>query len=481
MNVGRWIRRAALVGAAGFGAAALFPTSAPAATGKPNVFEANGHARGVEVVANTNPEPFPISNLFNEAFPFAKSGVQAGGVSESDAQSLFTGGIEGAPGLLCLFQEGACPPGFPPDYPFAAHASWPVTPSKDAPISGGSFGGGDNPNGFTMGATHAEAKAESALALASVKHGTFLDGTPLAVEGGSISSRTDQHFVKNTLVTRNQATINDATIAGLIHFDSITVVAEIHNDGVKKPVNKSYVRIGKVTVGPLDATLDQDGLTLVGNKITKATINQKLKQLGITVRAVGIESTKNGDHGLSVQAGGVRVDFTRTFSEICAIKTLCASLPPLCEEDPTHIPQPLLDLCRPPTPNPKHTYIATYNLGYADAASNASIFVFDPGPDDGFNNGGTTGSDGSTTFLPGTPGTSGTPGTAGTPGTLGTNPDPSLAGQGNGQTLAGYLEDFSGVSGRLKYLFPCLLLAVIGVLAGRLGGAPARLPGTSGN
>jgi hypothetical protein len=43
----------------------------------------------------------------------------------------------------------------------------------------------------------------------------------------------------------------------------------------------------------------------------------------------------------------------------------------------------------------------------------------------------------------------------------------------------GYLENLGDAAKRLKYLFPALLLAVIGVLAGRIGRAPARLPRAS--
>jgi hypothetical protein len=63
---------------------------------------------------------------------------------------------------------------------------------------------------------------------------------------------------------------------------------------------------------------------------------------------------------------------------------------------------------------------------------------------------------------------------AGTSG--GQNPNPNVAGPGGGGGGSFALENFSDVAKRLKYLFPALLLGVVGFLAGRIGRPPARLP-----
>jgi hypothetical protein len=84
---------------------------------------------------------------------------------------------------------------------------------------------------------------------------------------------------------------------------------------------------------------------------------------------------------------------------------------------------------------------------------------------------------GTTTTVPGS--NSGVPGigtgsTGG--GSTGGSAQPPIVSNPQNTQAAGFAEDLSGVSRRLKFLFPAFLLAIVGILAGRFGRAPARLP-----
>jgi hypothetical protein len=504
MNVARWTRRAAFTGAVAIaGAVALSAWTSPpsSAATRPNVFNVGGHAWGLQVDPDTNPEPFPIQNAFNEAMPYATSAVQAGGVSEADAQAFYAG-FENTPALLCSFAGDShgnsycnqfpkqLQP-FPPPYPFEAHASYPVQEESDAQVSGHQIGSGTSANSLTPGTVHATAKADSASGIAAAANGTFLPGTPLAVTEGSSSATTDQHFEGATAITRSIATVHDVTIAGLIRIASVTTVSEIDNDGTHPPVDKSSVVVSGATAGGLPATIDDKGIHLSSKGVAptlfkqiSSQVSKSLTTLGITVTAVGTQSTKVDAHTLQVQSAGVQVNFSRTFSEICkASAAICKFQPsiPNCTlmDHPPFNMQPLLNVCQPPVPNPRDTYLLTVAIGYSDAGNSASFYSYVP-PNIPVNSGlpGPPAGGSSTTFIPGTPGTPGTPGSASLGG--GGAPPPDVAGDQPGATggtgATGYLENFGNVATRLKYLMPLLGLVAIGVLAGRLGRAPARLP-----
>jgi hypothetical protein len=493
MNVRRSASRAAFTGAAVVAAAALLaavPTSSSIAASKPNVFSVGGRAWGMQVDFDTNPEPFPVQDVFNESLPYAKSSVLAGGVSEADAQSLYMGS-EGTPSLLCTFAgkdktgKPYCdqiPPqgSFPPQYPFEAHASYPVTPQSDAEVSGHRFGSSSSGNSLTGAPTYAIAGAENALAVAGGTTGGIAAGTPLAVTAGSIAATTDQHFSGTTLVTKSEATLHNVVIAGVIHIQSITSIAEVDNNGTAAPVNRSSVTISGVTAGPLAASIDEKGLHLSSKGVAPTlfaslskSVTNSLSQLGVSVVAVGSQATAVDAHTLIAHGAGLQVNFKKSFEQVCAVnKLLCGGVTiPNCT-NPTP-GNPLFNLCHPPVPNPQDTYVATVALGYSEASNSASFYTYVPPNipiDLGGTLPGTAGTAPTTTFVPGTPGTPGS-------GGLGAEP-PQTAGNPStpNQGLSGYVENLGNVSKRLEYLFPLLGLALIGVLAGRLGRPPARLP-----
>jgi hypothetical protein len=503
MNVARWVRRTAFTGAAAIGVVAAVASFAPAkssAASRPNVFNIASSAWGVRVEPDTHPEPFPVQDAFNESFPYATSSVQAGGVSEADAQ-VFYAGAEQTPALICVLAGGpkggqpycsqvpvpAQLGGFPPPYPFEAHASYPVAPKADAPVSGHQIGSQGAMNSMTAAPTYAIANADNATGVSAATNGTFLPGTPLALSAGSVSATTDQHFSGTTAVTRSIASAHNVTIGGVIHIASVTSVSEVDNDGIHKPVNRSSVTIAGASAGGLAASIDNNGLHLSSNNVAKTvfaqisnTVNQRLTQLGISVRAVGTTATSVDTHTLSVEGAGLQVNFARSFSEICSVSSaICNFQPsiPMCTNPPPINQQPLIDPCNPPFPSPRDTYVMSADIAFSSASNGASFYTYVPPPLGVGGIGGVappTGAGPTTTFVPGTPGTSGT---SGSPGNVG----PSVAG-GSGSNgsnaggLTGYLENFAGVSGRLKFLFPLLGFVIIGVLAGRVGRTPARLP-----
>jgi hypothetical protein len=512
VRTARWVRRLALSGAAACAVAAVLPgggASAEPNADAPNLYSTTALSRGFEVFVNTDPEPFPVHNAADFSVPQAQSDFGAGGASSADAWGAAPGGAETAPELICVFAPaGTCsqfplPGGFPPPYAARAHASYPVIESSDAAgLAGNTFGGADVGLGLTAGKIHAEAHETSASAIAGMTDGKLLGGTPLTISAGSTRTTTSQAFRGNVLVTRAESTVNDITIAGLVKVKSVTTIAEVDNDGVHPPVNKSNVTVGAVTVAGQKASIDNKGIHVAGKGIVGGilggvgeSVSKQLKTLGLTITTVGIDKTKIDKHTESVAARGIVVNFSRSFKEVCGVnKALCQGFPqvPGCDAPQPIISQLMLgaflNLCSPPVSSPKDTYLVRVAIGQASLTSGASVFTIPPCCSGTTGTTGTTGATGATGATGGVTGgstgfTTGGSATGGFSGdgstgfsdggtTGGTNPPPAVAGQ-----QVAYGESFGNTADRLKYFFPLLLLVAIGVLAGRLDKAPARLPG----
>jgi len=268
-------------------------------------------------------------------------------------------------------------------------------------------------------------------------------------------------------------------------------------DGVHKPKVTASTTVSGVSVLGLPATIDQSGVHIVGqgNASVLNTLNQQLAFLlqsnYSTLQVLGVTQTPD-DHKITVQAGGLLFTLDDTVqgaphpppvSDIpgCTqiLNSLHNKLPGPIASGLDQIPANLCTPPQPPDPNAEYTGAATIGgAGVLVAAQNFS-YNFGGGPT---GLGGGLGVPGgpSSQFVAGTPAVAGTSGTPGL-GTGNTPPQVATPGQsGMGSTNASYVEDLSGVAKKLKYLFPALLLAVIGILAGRIGRAPARLPRATG-
>jgi hypothetical protein len=499
VDKGRWVRRLAFAGAAGLAAFALVPgAGARAAAGTPPAsFGATSAASGVEYSFDKRPQPTPVSDMIHGASPFATSVLAGVGSSSAEAASVYLGGIQGIPQLICTAAGGDAngaycdqfpPPGtFPPPYPFDAYAQYPNTKTSDATLSNKqTVGVPGAPLNATVGRTHAEAQELSAAANSTVSSSTFLNG--VARTGSSVSTTSQSVDSAGAIVSKADTLVKDISIANLIKIGSVHSTVTVIYDGKAKPKVTLVTTISQASANKIGITIDQTGIHVASanTKQVQDILNQQLNYLlgasGFTFQVLSATSAF-ADHTVNAQSGGLLVSYDNIVSgvpESPALKDIpfCTKilkaklLKPLT--DP--LAQVPVNFCTPPAPpNPNGRYIGSITFGRAGTLVNASTFDLTGIGNVPLPNGGFPGTGSTTTLTPGTPGTSGTPGI---PGTSGTAPQVAPT-TGNPQiaTGVGFVEDLGDVAKRLKYLFPALLLAVIGVLAGRLGPAPARLPG----
>jgi hypothetical protein len=500
VNVVRWVQRGAFIAAAGLVAASAWPGGGARAASAPSTFNAASTAVGVEYSFDRKPGLSQLDDPVHGASPRGTSTLGVGGVSEARASSVYLGGIEGLPGLLCLagvpcssFPVPSSLGGFPPQFPFEANAQYPSVQSADATFHGSTVGGSGAPLAAHPATTHAEAHLLSALTDASISSSQFL-GTTLKT--GSSTTTTSQSINSaGAVVTKAEAVVNNVDILSIpkvgpfIHIGAVHSVVTITYDGVKKPTIVNQTTVSGVRVaGSLDASIDQNGIHIVNqsNRSVQDQLNKQLEFLlsanYMTISVVGGATQTPDSHTINSQSGSLLLTFNDTVSGAPKAPPVtdipgCKLLDPLQKFfDKNEIP---VVLCTPPAPPDVNAqYFGTANIGSVGAIMNAANYSF-LSQVPGANLGGQFPSSGgpTSTFVPGT---AGSLGTSGTPSLgAGTGPNtasPQIAGSGR---AVGFVENFGDAAKRLKYLFPALLLAAVGVLAGRIGRAPARLPRAS--
>jgi hypothetical protein len=465
-------------------------TSAPA----PEAYAGISTATGAEYSFDRRPGISQVSDTIHGVSPYATSKLGSGGVSEAQANSVYLAGVEGVPGLLCLAGL-PCPSGFPPPFPTQANAQYPSQQSADAPAHGGTVGGHGAPLAATPGTVHAEAHLLSALAKAADNSTQFFTK---AVTTGSMTTSTSQSINSaGAVVDTAEALANDINILQVphvgpfIHIGAVHSVTSITYNGTDKPVVVNTTTVSGVSVLGLPATIDASGIHIVGqsNSQVQDILNQQLSFLlnanYTTITVIGATNTA-GDHSMQTRSGSLLISFDDTVAG--APKTPPVSDIPYCKRifklalihkfDPILSQVPVVFCTPPQPPDVNAEYFGTVNIGSVGAVLSAANYTFVtevPGANLG---GVLPGAGGpSSSFVAGTPGTagtSGTPGLTGTGGLTGQNQNPQVAGSNNNPV--GFVENLGDAAKRLKYLFPALLLAVIGILAGRIGRAPARLP-----
>jgi hypothetical protein len=309
--------------------------------------------------------------------------------------------------------------------------------------------------------------------------------------GGGSTTTSQTISPTGAVIATADSVVHNVSIVNLVKIDTIHTIVKAVYDGVHKPQATGSTTISGASVLGLPVAIDQGGIHIVGqtNKQVLDILNQQLTFLlqanYSTISVLGATTTP-GDHKIQVQAGGLLFNFNDTVSGAPHAPPV-AEIPHCDQIIKKVVPQPIQDkvlsqvpanLCAPPQPpDPNAEYTGVANIGSAGVLVGAQSFSYNIGG--GGLGGGLLGGGGGPTsqFAAGTPAI---PGSSGTPGLAGAPAGPQLAGPSqNGGTPAAYVEDLSGVAKKLKYLFPALLLAVIGILAGRIGRAPARLPRVS--
>ncbi|MFL6239723.1 MAG: hypothetical protein ACJ735_09585 [Actinomycetes bacterium] len=499
MNARRWLQRAAFAGAAGLTAVTFWPIgSAGAAATPPTIYSMNADAAGINYTVDKNPGLAAVQGIAQASLPRADSTLLAGGSSAALADAAYPGTAQGVPDLLCgqvSLPDQFPPPlrqpcdtidtpapdaiGFPPKQPVEASAQNPTQTDDKATLNGPTIGGHGAVTA-AVGTIEAHAHDTSSSGIAHL--GSTLLGPSAAAQVRTGAVHTTTNTVvdsKGRVVSTADSLVQDITVLAAIHIGSVHSMAQVINDGHHAPVVNTSTTVSGVTVGGQQAAIDQNGIRIVSaddkGKSLK-TVNEQLAQLfaqdGISFKVLQPFVSRDNAHSASTRAGGLVITFSFPLQQ--PIHPNTPPIPGCIWPLPPAIPA---NPCTGVQEDPNGLYFGTVNIASAGVQNTGSFFSFT------FNPGGigplgptTTGTGPTTTFTPGTAGTPGTPGTAGTPGS------PSVAPPGGGQNSqlgsnpVGFVENLGDVAGRLKYLFPALLLAVIGVLAGRIGRAPARLP-----
>jgi hypothetical protein len=488
--------RVALLGA--LGAAALsVPLALPAGADTSFDYSGKTGAIGIQVLLDSNPEFSSVADMFDVQVPSADATFDSYGTSDSSGHLANANGLATLPGLLCLAGIPCSDIGngigqqVPPADPLDAHAAYPSPKTADAPIVNGKtvqVSGGDPSSAqLALGVAHAEADLNHVSATVTGGRTTLIG----QITVGSTSLSQVARVVGGALVTHAESTVKDIDIGtGLIHVGSVTAVSDVTSTPNGKPVDKSSVTISGVTAAGQAATIDQDGVHLSGQDGLTSALNGQLQQFvnnqlaagGVTLRAIGVDATDD-DTGHTSLAQGLFI----------GVKSTAQGLPAPNVGFPAGVPCPIpdfgLSICGGIGLNPNADYFGQILLGQAGTISLTQAsglgdvtLPSTPLPSGPIPTPGTTGgappstpassigdNGGTTTFTPPTTSVGGGP--------VGPGPQVANPQQPGTTTTVGLSEELGhGLHGRLLWLFPVLLLAVVGAIAGRLR-APHRFPG----
>jgi hypothetical protein len=199
--------------------------------------------------------------------------------------------VVGLGALLCT----AAPPGTPivcnlPQFPLIAIAN------SQHPDSSVGFSPQPGANLGLSGVSAISAVAHADPNLVSTNDNIAgLDETGI-LHIGSMQTSTNQSFQGNTMVVTASAHDNDINLVnGLIHIGSITATSTTTTDGNSVHTHSDDSSIGGVTVAGQAATIDENGISVMGSTLLPASqllaLNQSLQKtlqsLGITIRFIG--------------------------------------------------------------------------------------------------------------------------------------------------------------------------------------------------
>jgi len=387
----------------------------------------------------------------------------------------------------------------------------------DSVATGGSSEGGAGAVGSRSSTSHVTQRVDGEALVSraeAVVNGISIGGAQ-GINIDSVTAVTEVRYpAKGKPADTSTVTVQGATVAGnpaVIDSNGIHIVS-----APTVPVTPGV--IGGTVTGGGQAVLDQLNAALAGT----------LKASHLSVRTIGTSSSDDpGGHQSSAQ--GVLVTFDGTPTGLPSLNT--GQIPEPCMPFPGFPINP----CAGVSQNPNALYYGQVLYGAAGTHSSASpAETFDlpdlPGLSDlgaaaltpsvlpaatsGASRSPTTGRSPAAAPVPaaggggGPAGTAGTTGTVGIPGSGGDSSGALVTGAANPTAVAGttaavasagtggagqasggvpiaagpaspaaaLLDPLDGVGGRLRLLFPALLLGGIAVLAGRLRRAPPRLP-----
>jgi hypothetical protein len=512
MRASRVVRCLCLAGACGLAIAGFVQPAASAAQKPPGIYSGQASAEGVQIAFHADPPLFPINDLFDIRIPAGIAQID-NSTAKGTASLVYPGSLGSIPGFLC-FAGLPCdkindrlkpvlgPLGlsFPPKYPLNAEASYPgdgkvhgtnLSETKPGGLLSKLTGAlASSPLSLDVGTAQAQAKATDVQTSATAASIGLHKPLPSLISTGAITAKTHQYMDGGDFVTEAASKVADVNILNMVHIGAVTSTAIVRNDGHGKVDKSGHVHVAGVTVLGQQAKITDQGITIGGQGTGHTVVrqlnnllhralhgvgglaNRLLKVLGVHIdtnlKVLGVDQSHDKDSA-TVDSTGV-------------LLTLKLKL-----DRPKFIPKIGGKICLPPkspvicNPSPFSTYYATAVLGHASVSNVAKP---GPKPPAGGNGAATTPStttprSGSSppmaTSVPGTPGTAGTPGSTGNlhqitvggnGGGRGGGQSPVVAGsQQHGTAQAATLK---GTADALKWWTGSFLLAVIGVIAGRL-------------
>jgi hypothetical protein len=363
----RLVMRAVLhaVAATGLAAAAVLGTGAPghaADAQRPDSYGGDATATGLHWTVDRNPQPTPVTDLFDVSLPYATSSLDSSGSASATAAPFTPGpGVLGVPGLICQTQVPcASLPPFP-SYPLQAVASYPTSQDATATASVPAF---ENSGvSIAPGRTVAHADLSRVEGTASAGAGS-VNGLLTA---DSATSSTKQSFEGSTLVVKAESDVAGLDVVGQLHVDAVRTVAIARVDGEKVLSSRATTTLTGATLAGQAVTIDETGIHVPGagdGGQVPSAVNSALAALkanGVTVRLLAPEHQAK-DGTASASSGGLLVSFLNT-----------VSLPPPPQLPPLpQLPPPLPQLPQGLPVSTNGDYFGSVTIGGAGVSAFAS-------------------------------------------------------------------------------------------------------------
>jgi hypothetical protein len=257
------------------------------------VFEVVTTAVGVSVSSTQRPAASVITGgLVDSSTGYSSSALSSAGASASASAAFYPGDlVASGPTLLCA-EFLPCPVS-PPTYPLLAQASWPERPfaSADSPAPVGSA---------TAAAHELATNGTTQLAQESAP------GTPVVIATGAQATTTRAWADDAGGHVRSTSTLHDVVV-GPLHIAILTATDDVDVTPAGRVADRPRVELTGVTFAGLAASVDDQGVHLVG--VNEPLPTRTLAEHGVEVRALG--TTKSDGKGVARStAGGLQVTFS---------------------------------------------------------------------------------------------------------------------------------------------------------------------------
>jgi hypothetical protein len=305
------------VAATGLAAAAVLGTGAPGHAEdapRPDSYGGDATATGLHWTVDRNPQPTPVTDLFDVSLPYATSSLDSSGSASATAMQLSPGpGVLGVSSLLC--QAGVPCDKLPslPGYPLQAVASYPTSQDATATASVPAI---EN-SGVLLAPGRTVAHADLNRVEATTTAATGSIAGLLTADGATSHSK--QSFEGSTLVVTAESDVTGLDVMGQLHLDAVRTVATARVDGNTVLTSIAKTTVTGATLAGHAVTIDETGIHAEGagdGGQAQSAVNSALAALkaqGVTVRLLAPDHQAK-DGTASASSGGLLVSFLNTVS-----------------------------------------------------------------------------------------------------------------------------------------------------------------------